>query len=92
MLSGIRHDLWLTLRGLSRRPGFTAASIVTLALGIGASTAMFSVAYGVSMRPLAYGSPDRLVRIYEANPANGQLEQDVSIRDVPRLARRGGVD
>ncbi len=79
MLSGIRHELWLTLRGLARRPGFSAASIATLALGIGASTAIFSVAYGVSMRPLAYGSPERLIRIYEANPANGQLEQDVSI-------------
>jgi putative ABC transport system permease protein len=79
MLRGVRHELWLTLRGLARQPGFTAASIATLALGIGASTAIFSVAYGVSMRPLPYGHPDRLVRLYEANPANGQLEQDVSI-------------
>ena len=79
MLSGIRHELWLTLRGLWRQPGFTAASVATLALGIGASTAIFSVAYGISMRPLPYASPERLVRIYEANPANGQLEQDVSI-------------
>ena len=79
MLSGIRHELWQTLRGLSRRPGFSAAAIATLALGIGASTAIFSVAYGISMRPLAYGAPERLIRIYEANPANGQLKQDVSI-------------
>ena len=79
MFTGIRHELWLTLRGLSRRPGFTAAAIATLALGIGASTAIFSVAYGVSMRPLDYGAPDRLIRIYEADPANGQLKQDVSI-------------
>ena len=52
MLSGIRHELWLTLQGLWRQPGFTAASIATLALGIGASTAIFSVGYGISMRPL----------------------------------------
>jgi len=79
MFSEIRHELWLTARGLARRPGFTVASMATLALGIGASTAIFSVAYGVSMRPLPYGAPERLIRIYEANPANGQLEQDVSI-------------
>jgi hypothetical protein len=79
MLSGLRHELWLTLRGLIRRPGFAAACVATLGLGIGASTAIFSVAYGVSMRPLAYGSPDRLIRVYEANPGNGQLKQDVAI-------------
>ena len=89
MLSGIRHELWLTLRGLWRQPGFTAASIATLTLGIGASTAIFSVAYGVSMRPLPYGAPERLIRIYEANPANGQLEQDVSIGTFH--AWRGGA-
>ena len=75
----LRHELWLALRGMARQPGFSAASIATLALGIGASTAIFSVAYGISMRPLAYDDPDRLVRVYEANPTNGQLEQDVSI-------------
>ena len=75
----LRHELWLALRGMARQPGFSAASIATLALGIGASTAIFSVAYGISMRPLAYNDPARLVRVYEANPANGQLEQDVSI-------------
>jgi predicted permease len=79
MLSGIRHELQLALRGLARRPGFSASSIATLALGIGASTAIFSVAYGISLRPLPYASPDRLIRIYEANPANGELEHDVAI-------------
>ena len=61
MLDGIRRELWLTLRGLARQPGFTAASIATLARGIGASTAIFPVAYGISMRPLPYGDPERLV-------------------------------
>ena len=66
------------MRGLARRPGFTAASIATLALDRRIDRHL-SVAYGVSMRPLPYGSSERLIRIYEANPANGQLEQDVSI-------------
>jgi putative ABC transport system permease protein len=77
-LEGFGHDLRLAARSLRRRPGFATAAIATLALGIGASTAIFSVAYGVSLRPLPYPHPDRLLRLYEANPANRQLEQDVS--------------
>ena len=80
---GVLEDVWqdarLAARGLSRRPGFSAAAIATLALGIGASTAIFSVAYGVSLRPLPYHEPNRLIRVYEANAANGQLEQNVSV-------------
>ena len=66
-----RHDLGYALRMLVRNPGFAIAAIATLALGIGASTAIVSVAYGVSARPLPYPNPDRLVRIYEASPAMG---------------------
>lgn len=77
-LEDLWQDLRLAARNLYRRPGFTAAAVATLALGIGASTAIFSVAYGVSLRPLPYPDPDRLVRLYEANPADGQLEVDVS--------------
>jgi putative ABC transport system permease protein len=73
------QDVRYGLRVLLGRPGFTAAVVATLALGIGASTAIFSVAYGVSLRPLPYPDPDRLVRIYEANPANAQLKHDVSL-------------
>jgi putative ABC transport system permease protein len=78
-LEEARFDLRYAVRMLARNPGFAAAAIVTLALGIGASTAIFSVAYGVSMRPLPYREPDRLVRIHEANPANGQLRHEVSL-------------
>ena len=74
-----RHDLSYALRMLGRNPGFASAAVATLALGIGASTAIFSVAYGVSVRPLPYPNPERLVRIYEANPANGQPEHEVSM-------------
>ena len=77
-LEGAGQDVRLAFRSLRRRPGFAAAAVTTLALGIGASTAIFSVAYGVSLRPLSYAQPQRLIRIYEANPANGQLTQDVS--------------
>ncbi|HEV3138914.1 MAG TPA: ABC transporter permease, partial [Vicinamibacterales bacterium] len=77
-LDGVGRDARFALRGLLRRPGFSSAAVATLALGIGASTAIFSVAYGVSLRPLPYPHSDRLIRIYEANPANGALQHDVS--------------
>ncbi len=73
------NDLALAIRSLRRRPGFAGASIATLALGIGASTAIFSVAYGIALRPLPYPAADRLIRIYEAKPSEAQLEHDVSI-------------
>jgi putative ABC transport system permease protein len=72
-------DIRLAFRSLRHRPGFAAAAIATLALGIGASTAIFSVAYGVSFRPLPYPEPDRLVRIYEANPLNGKLKEHATV-------------
>ena len=73
------RDIRFAVRALRGQPAFVGAAVVTLALGIGAATAIFSVAYGVSLRPLPYPEPGRIVRIYEANLANGQPRQDVSV-------------
>src|SRR5260370_41464034 len=58
-------NLRLALRTLWRAPGFTAAAVLVLAIGVGGSTAVFSVLRGVVLRPLGMPSPDELVRLYE---------------------------
>ena len=68
-IAGTGHDLRFAWRGLWQRPGFSALAILTLGLGIGAVTAIFSVVYGVLLRPLPYPRPDRLMAVYEVMPS-----------------------
>ena len=70
-LEDLRRDVFYAARGLARNPGFAAAAVVTLALGIGAATAVFSVVNAVLLRPLPYPDSDRLVRIVERLPPRG---------------------
>jgi len=67
------NDVLFAVRSLVRRPGFTIAAIVTLALGIGANTAIFTVVNAVLLRPLPYPEADRLVRVRGVDTATGQL-------------------
>src|SRR5436305_5646464 len=64
-MTHVWHDLRYGLRLLRREPGFAMVAVATMALGIGAATTLFSVTYGVLMRPLPWPVADRLVRITE---------------------------
>ena len=66
-LDDLRLDARYALRGFRRSPGYAAAAIGALALGIGTTAAVFSVAYGVVLAPLPYRSPEELVRLTESN-------------------------
>jgi putative ABC transport system permease protein len=63
----MRHDFRQAIRLLRLNPGFAALAIVTLALGIGACVTMFSIIYGVLLRPLPYPQPERVVALWEVN-------------------------
>jgi putative ABC transport system permease protein len=71
-LDEITRDVRYGLRMCARNPGFSAVIVLTLAVGIGANTAIFSIVDAVLLRPLTYGEPERLVMIHETIPERGR--------------------
>ena len=70
-LAELRHDVVVGLRMLRRTPGFTLAAILTLALGIGANAAVFSIINRVVLQPLHYPEADRIVQVWEQHEGGG---------------------
>jgi len=78
ILNSIWRDLRYGIRGMRRNPGFTAVAIITLALGIGANSAIFSAIDGLLLKALPYKDSDRLVVVWENRPARGEDQMNVS--------------
>jgi putative ABC transport system permease protein len=78
MLTHVVQDLRYGFRTLLKHPGFTAAAVLTLALGIGASTAIFSVVHAVVLRPLPFPEPERLVMVWEADKSGADSNMGYS--------------
>jgi putative ABC transport system permease protein len=67
MMTLLLQDLRFAVRGLARNPGYAGVAVLTLGIGIGAATALFSVVHGILLRPLPYPEPDRIVQVWEVS-------------------------
>jgi hypothetical protein len=90
MLEELRQDLVYALRALRSAPGFALVALLTLALGIGANTAIFSVVRGVLLSPLPFPDADRVIRVWHANQSENDLKSQVSEPDF--LEWKAGVE
>ena len=92
LIHGFWQDIRFAVRGLIRRPGFTTVAVVTLGLGLGTATAVFSVINGVLLQPLPYPEAERLVMVWYENQERGWARSSMSFPDVVDIRTLGGVD
>lgn len=80
-MESLLSDFRYAVRSLIKRPGFTAIALVTLALGIGANSAIFSAVNALLINPLPLPNPDRIVAVWDKNPSRGVERNEVSMAD-----------
>src|SRR6202043_4050238 len=85
------QDVRYGLRMLVKKPAFTIVAVLTLALGVGANTAIFSIVNAVLLHSLPYRDPDRLVRIFFNEPGVGLRDVRFSKPELDDLQTRAGV-
>src|SRR5213083_613033 len=84
-------DIRYGIRSLIKRPSFTSIAVITLALGIGANTAIFSVVNAALLRPLPFKDPDRLMAVMQNDPARGYYDIGCTPPDFRELRERNRV-
>ena len=90
-MDSLIKDIRFGMRGLMKRPGFTAVAVITLALGIGANSAIFSVVNAVLLRPLPYKDPDRLMVLWERRENSGRANLPLSGHEYAAFKERTSV-
>lgn len=89
-LETLLQDLRFAFRIPGKSPGFAATAVITLALGIGVNTAVFSIVYGVNFRPLPYPQSQRIVQLTESSP-RGTDEKDVTYQELQFLEQHNSA-
>src|SRR5688500_9969110 len=79
VMDAFLNDIRYAIRNLIKRPGFTLIAVLTLSIGIGAITAMFSAIHALLMIPLEFPDLDRAVAVWEKNSINGRVHDEVTV-------------